>query len=35
MSFDEICDENEEEIEFNLVDERQLFFMIKKRGWNF
>jgi hypothetical protein len=28
---DEICDENEEEIEFNLVDERQLFFMIKKK----
>ena len=27
----EICDENEEEIEFNLVDERQLFFMIKKK----
>ena len=26
-----ICDENEEEIEFNLVDERQLFFMIKKK----
>ncbi len=28
---DEICEENEEEIEFNLVDERQLFFMIKKK----
>jgi hypothetical protein len=28
---DTICDENEEEIEFNLVDERQLFFMIKKK----
>ena len=28
---DEICDENEEEIEYNLVDERQLFFMIKKK----
>ena len=28
---DEICDDNEEEIEFNLVDERQLFFMIKKK----
>jgi len=28
---DIICDENEEEIEFNLVDERQLFFMIKKK----
>jgi len=27
----EICEANEEEIEFNLVDERQLFFMIKKR----
>ncbi len=27
----EICDDNEEEIEFNLVDERQLFFMIKKK----
>jgi len=27
----EICDENEEEIEFMLVDERQLFFMIKKK----
>lgn len=27
----EICDENEEAIEFNLVDERQLFFMIKKK----
>jgi len=26
-----ICDDNEEEIEFNLVDERQLFFMIKKK----
>lgn len=26
-----ICEENEEEIEFNLVDERQLFFMIKKK----
>jgi len=28
---DEICQENEEQIEFNLVDERQLFFMIKKK----
>ncbi len=28
---DEICQANEEEIEFNLVDERQLFFMIKKK----
>ena len=28
---DTICDENEEEIEFNIVDERQLFFMIKKK----
>ena len=28
---DEICEDNEEEIEFNLVDERQLFFMIKKK----
>ena len=28
---DIICEENEEEIEFNLVDERQLFFMIKKK----
>ena len=28
---DDICEENEEEIEFNLVDERQLFFMIKKK----
>ena len=27
----DICDENEEEIEFQLVDERQLFFMIKKK----
>ncbi len=27
----EICDDNEEEIEFQLVDERQLFFMIKKK----
>ncbi len=27
----DICDENEEQIEFNLVDERQLFFMIKKK----
>ncbi|MDA7817220.1 DUF507 family protein [Sulfurimonas sp.] len=27
----DICDDNEEEIEFNLVDERQLFFMIKKK----
>ena len=27
----QICDDNEEEIEFNLVDERQLFFMIKKK----
>jgi len=28
---DKICEENEDEIEFNLVDERQLFFMIKKK----
>lgn len=28
---DLICDDNEEEIEFQLVDERQLFFMIKKK----
>ena len=28
---DEICQENEQEIEFNLVDERQLFFMNKKK----
>ena len=27
----EICEENEEQIEFMLVDERQLFFMIKKK----
>ena len=27
----DICDDNEEEIEFQLVDERQLFFMIKKK----
>lgn len=27
----EICDENEEQIDFMLADERQLFFMIKKR----
>ena len=27
----EICDENEEQIEFMLADERQLFFMIKKK----
>ncbi|WP_455757008.1 DUF507 family protein [Sulfurimonas sp.] len=27
----EICDDNEEDIEFMLVDERQLFFMIKKK----
>ena len=27
----EICQDNEEEIEFNLVDERQLFYMIKKK----
>jgi hypothetical protein len=26
-----ICDENEEEIEFMLADERQLFYMIKKK----
>jgi hypothetical protein len=26
-----ICDENEEEIEFMLADQRQLFFMIKKK----
>jgi len=26
-----ICEENEEEIEFMLADERQLFFMIKKK----
>ena len=28
---DQICEENEEEIEFMLADERQLFFMIKKK----
>ena len=28
---DEICDANEDEIEFMLADERQLFFMIKKK----
>jgi len=28
---DEICDANEEEIEFMLADERQLFFMIKRK----
>jgi len=28
---DELCEENQEEIDFNLVDERQLFFMIKKK----
>jgi hypothetical protein len=28
---DLICDDNEEEIEFMLADERQLFFMIKKK----
>lgn len=27
----EICEANEEEIEFMLADERQLFYMIKKR----
>ena len=27
----EICEDNEEEIEFMLADERQLFFMIKKK----
>ena len=27
----DLCEENEEEIEFQLVDERQLFFMIKKK----
>jgi hypothetical protein len=27
----EICEENEEEIEFMLADERQLFYMIKKK----
>ena len=27
----EICEQNEEEIEFMLADERQLFFMIKKK----
>jgi hypothetical protein len=27
----EICDANEDEIEFMLADERQLFFMIKKK----
>jgi hypothetical protein len=27
----DICDDNEEEIDFMLVDERQLFFMIKKK----
>jgi hypothetical protein len=26
-----ICDENEDQIEFMLADERQLFFMIKKK----
>jgi len=26
-----ICDENEEQIDFMLADERQLFFMIKKK----
>lgn len=35
MALDEkvrdICEDNEEEIEYNLVDERQLFFMIKKK----
>ena len=28
---DKICEENEEQIEFMLADERQLFFMIKKK----
>lgn len=28
---DAICDDNEDEIEFMLADERQLFFMIKKK----
>ena len=28
---DNICNDNEEDIEFMLVDERQLFFMIKKK----
>jgi hypothetical protein len=28
---DEICDDNEDEIESMLADERQLFFMIKKK----
>jgi hypothetical protein len=28
---DQLCEENEEEIEFMLADERQLFFMIKKK----
>ena len=28
---DTICEENEEDIEFMLADERQLFFMIKKK----
>ena len=27
----EICDENEDEIEYMLADERQLFYMIKKK----
>ena len=27
----DICDDNEEEIDFMLADERQLFFMIKKK----
>jgi hypothetical protein len=27
----DICDDNEEDIEFMLVDERQLFYMIKKK----
>lgn len=28
---DDICDDNEEEMDFMNVDERQLFFMIKKK----
>jgi len=28
---DSICDDNEEQIDFMLADERQLFFMIKKK----
>ena len=28
---DDLCEDNQEEIDFQLVDERQLFFMIKKK----